>query len=234
MLNPTDSLYSRLQDAGLSQSYLRKVVLPDWWEDSLAVIPSAYSEFLGVLSDHLGLDIRKLHDPDAKLIPKLAFPFSSIQSKLAASQETLWNQVLCCKAAQIAIQATKIPCQPDLLRVSPSAIRTTILKKAQCVDLNTLLDYVWRIGIPVLHVSMLPRYQKSPEGMAVRIGNSYAIVFSKKQNTSPRQLFILAQEIGHVALGQLAEPGAYVDARPHGLQRRPQGRGSVPLAVFIP
>ena len=61
--NPMADLYRRLGAVGLTKPYVRKMILPDWWDDQVAENPAGYAEGLSFLSRHLGLDIVSLRDP---------------------------------------------------------------------------------------------------------------------------------------------------------------------------
>src|SRR5437762_1979247 len=60
--NPMADLYRRLRAVGLTRPYIRKVILPDWWDDQIADNPAGYAEGLSFLSRHLGLDLATLRD----------------------------------------------------------------------------------------------------------------------------------------------------------------------------
>src|SRR4051812_41487434 len=61
--NPMADLYRRLREVGLTKPYVRKLILPDWWDDSATENPAGYAEGLTLLSRHLGLDVASLRDP---------------------------------------------------------------------------------------------------------------------------------------------------------------------------
>lgn len=53
-------LYHRLQAVGLSKSYVKERLLPDWWDDEIAFNDTGYAEALGYLSRFAALDLRSL------------------------------------------------------------------------------------------------------------------------------------------------------------------------------
>ena len=42
--NPMLNLYRRLQAVGLTRAYIRKIILPEWWDDQAADNPAGYPE----------------------------------------------------------------------------------------------------------------------------------------------------------------------------------------------
>lgn len=56
--NRMKPVLDRLSKAGFKPSYVRKVVLPEWWDDEIAQTEAGYAEGLGILARHLGLKSR--------------------------------------------------------------------------------------------------------------------------------------------------------------------------------
>jgi hypothetical protein len=209
MTNPMQTLYRRLADAGLSRTFVRKIALPDWWEDKIARNPAGYAEALCILSDHLSIDLRALQDPNTTLECR---PFLATRNKVRqglSEDDLAWAKCLCVRAAQSACFAMPIP--PTPVPATASGMRQIIGKDAYHVSLEALLDYCWSLGVPVLHVSQFPPGAKKPDGMVARVGGRYAVVLSKNSRYSAWLLFILAHELGHIALGHLKENGVFLD-----------------------
>ena len=207
--NPMQTVYKRLSAVGLNQKFVREVILPDWWEDRIAENPAGYAEALGLLSDSLSLDLRALQDPNGMLECR---PFLVTRNKARQGlheADLAWAQCLGGRAAQLVCSAMAIP--PVAVPKSALEIRHTLGKDDHLVNFETLLDYCWSLGIPVLHVSQFPSKAKKPDGMATRFGEHYAIILSKNSRYSAWLLFILAHELAHIALGHLPENGVFVD-----------------------
>jgi hypothetical protein len=58
-------LRSRLSKAGIKPKFLNEVILPEWWEDSIAASEAGFREALGYIGAHLGLSLRSLSDETA-------------------------------------------------------------------------------------------------------------------------------------------------------------------------
>jgi hypothetical protein len=76
--NPMTQLYSRLGGVGFPRKYLRKIVLPSWWDDEIAHNPAGYTEGLMLLSRNLGLDLARSLSENYFLINQLVSNFSKM------------------------------------------------------------------------------------------------------------------------------------------------------------
>jgi hypothetical protein len=202
-------LYRRLQAVGLRKSDVRKILLPDWWDDQIADNPAGYAEGLAYLSRHGGLDILSLRDTAQPIVfrdfgvCKFKKPQNATESDLALSR------AIATRTAQLVNIAATEPPLP--LPVSASQIRSEILGRgARWVSLDNLIDYCWSIGIPVIHVSSLPA-GKRPDGLSARVNGRPVIVLCKMVRLSAWLLFILAHELGHIALGHVEDDGVLID-----------------------
>lgn len=82
------------------------------------------------------------------------------------------------------------------------------------VSLEDMVTWCWKHGIPVIHVNNFPRECTKPDGMAVRTSSGRPVVVLCKNSPRPAwQIFILAHELGHIALGHVPEGGVVVDSK---------------------
>lgn len=205
MINPMDSLYSRLSKRGVSKIFARKL-LPDWWDDSLGTVPSALLQAQLIISTGMNFELRTLRDSSANIEfasahRKFKFNKSVDEASIQLSAEYATGM------AKLAAQAMKSPYAP----LGPDAlgIRNGLLTTHKCIDLAALLDFCNRAGIPVLHISDLPG--KKMDAVAIRQHGRSAIVLCKNAS-APYLLFHLAHEIGHIALGHLGSvDGSLID-----------------------
>ena len=68
--NPMTALYRRLGEAGVQRSYVQDVILPEWWDDSLALGPTAFDQAVAYVARSLGYQPADLRQ-DASLAPPL-------------------------------------------------------------------------------------------------------------------------------------------------------------------
>jgi len=203
-------LYDRLGAVGLSRAYVKKVVLPPWWEDKIARNPAGYAEALSTVARNLGLDLASLQDASG---PILRYDLGPRRFKHRAHVTEGDLQVAECialRAAQLACLATTEPARD--LDASAGALRAALLGSGQsCLTFASLLDACWDHGIPVLHVTHFPQGVKKMDGLAARIGGRPAIVLSCKRLHSAWLEFHLGHEMGHIGRGHLKDDGVLVE-----------------------
>ncbi|MGK3988216.1 ImmA/IrrE family metallo-endopeptidase [Sorangium sp. So ce136] len=209
--NPMGKLYKRLGDLGLSRKFVRSVALPSWWDDEAASKPAGYMQALMMLSRHLGIDLATLRDETAQVRLDEPAPCKLKKVRTASSEDVTLARTLAAQVARLA--ALGAQGEPSTI---PSAleIRQQVFEQdRRWVDLDGLVEYCWSAGIPVLHISSFPRGAKKMDGLAARVNERPVIVISKDNKYSAWLLFILAHELGHIALGHVSEEQVLVDER---------------------
>jgi len=204
------ALYRRLGAAGLPKTFVRNAILPSWWDDEAALEPAGYAHALVLLRRHTGLDLTALSDGRESLQFSPSIPCRLKTPKRKSNKgtapavrqhpETAPLRGLATQIAEIAGLGAPGKGSPKV----PSAleIRDEILTQGKpWVDLESLLEFSWRQGIPVLHVSQLPATMKRLQGLAAFVGGRFVIVIADQHRFSSWQLFVLAHELGHIALG---------------------------------
>ena len=206
--NPMPDLYRRLRAVGLTRPFVRKTVLPDWWDDEVAANPAGYAEGLTLLSRHLGLDLATLRDPSRPVAFRDFGVCKYKKSKDATEDDLALARAMATRAAQLAcVAATETPVPPP---PSAAQIRREILGRGEpWVDLDNLADYCWSLGIPVIHLSSFPK--KRPDGLSAQFEGRPVIVLCRNAKSPAWMLFILAHELGHIALGHIEGDGVLLD-----------------------
>jgi IrrE N-terminal-like domain len=205
-LHPIDSLYARLNAAGISTGFARKA-LPAWWDNAVAREPSGLQQAQMYFARAFNIDLASLAQPKGALqflVGERKFKLS----KNVAEQDVSTSAHFATAMAKVALRGfgkaqTTVP-------ADPIALRTELLKHHSCVSLAALLAWCAAAGIPVLHIDKLPG--KKMTGLVVREDNRFAIVLSKK-GTPSHHVFHLAHELGHIAHGHLQGNGFVADER---------------------
>ncbi len=198
-----NDLYKRLKEVGFSRSFLIKSILPEWWDDSMASVPSSRLIAETILSRQLGFEFSSLRDSNAplKLSPGVEARFKNhndVREDQIEVAHTLANRLahiatMCFERKPLSIK--------DLSAIS---LRNGLLKEGHSnISLPALLKFCWDSGIPVLHLCRKPVGAKQMDGAALRIGGRPAIVIACQRKQLAWQLFILAHELGHILLGHL-------------------------------
>lgn len=203
-LNPIDSLYDRLNAAGIGTGFARKA-LPAWWDNAVALTPSGLQQAQMYFARAFNIDLASLAQPKG-VLQFLGAERKFKLSKNVAEQDVSTSAHFATAMAKVALKGfgkaqTTVP-------VDPIALRAELLKNHSCVSMTALLAWCAAAGIPVLHIDKLPG--KKMTGLVVREDDRFAIVLSKK-NTPSHHVFHLAHELGHIALGHLQGNGFVAD-----------------------
>ncbi|NJM40747.1 MAG: ImmA/IrrE family metallo-endopeptidase, partial [Anaerolineae bacterium] len=196
---------------GISRNFVREKILPEWWDDRAAINPAGYAEAIGYISRSLSLDLHSLM-PDRKIqwathrVSKFKHTANVSESQLAVAQ------AIATRVAELAVHVVVEPYK--VIPQAAQAIRNDILASGtDWVDLDSLLDYCWSHGIPVVPVTQFPNHARKIDGLATCADGRLAIAISKVSKHSAWLLFVLAHELGHIALGHLNKHAVVVDAK---------------------
>jgi hypothetical protein len=207
--NPMADLYRRLGAVGLTKPMVHRYILPDWWNDQVAKNPAGYAEGISFISRHLGLDLASLRDSGRLITYRESGICKFKKSKNATEDQLQMARSLATRVAHLVNAATPESCAP--LPASATQMRQEILGQGHpWVSLRNLVDYCWSLGVPVVHLTSFLK-SKRPDGLAVRVRGRPIVVLCKKVRATAWLLFILAHELGHIALGHIPEDGALVD-----------------------
>lgn len=223
-------LYRRLSQIGYTRKFLREVALPDWWDDQAAENPTAYAQALLILARHLGLDLASLQDESAAPLAR-AFGQCKFKKRADATGEDL--AYIRAMAAQVA-QLLAAACPVDFQGVPDAAeVRQSILDRgASWVGFTEVVDYCWSVGIPVVHLWESPRGRR-PDGLAVSVGGRPVILLCKRSKSPAWLLFILAHELGHVALRHVTGDSVLIDDQVHEDADDPEERDANAYAIEL-
>lgn len=192
--------------------------LPEWWEEALGH-PSGVYEVRGFVAKHFGLEIGPNGQLRQRLMPHACFKTrTGIDITEVASARAMATAV-----ARIVAAAT-VHARPPGANTPwsgglPSAadLRRAVLDSGRpWVSLSDLLAVCWEHGIPVVYLPSLPVSKPKMEGMVTFCGGRPVILVTTKKAEQPAwMLFVLAHEMGHVALRHLDEcdGGSIVDEK---------------------
>jgi hypothetical protein len=198
--NQTASVFRKLNEIGFNTSYVRKHFLPQWWDDEIAETPAGFQEFTGIISKAFQIPSEVLRSSE-----KLAIKASSVALRYKLPERKTEDDVniatlLAARLADLAGSAK--PQEPFIAEAfTEAAIRNAL----QLVNFESLADYCWQHGLPVLPLLHLPRGAKKPDALVIKTPNRPVILIAKNVSHSAWALFILAHEIGHIACGHLKE-----------------------------
>lgn len=179
-------------------------MLPDWWQDGLAEVEANRVLAETYISRVLGFRLEELRDP----LRPLSSPSSS-QVKFKRYKNQVDDSVrasawLAQRAGAAFLRAAKGGLEPFAGPLSAREIRDQILERHRAVDLASLLECCWQLGVPVLHLAHVPARAKRFDGMAAWVESRPLIVLASGRDGEPWLTFYLAHELGHVMLGHVS------------------------------
>jgi hypothetical protein len=198
-------VYDRLKAAGLDTQYVKSVLLPECWDDSLSETKSGFLHGLSFIARRAGIKIQSLLQPNQTIECRDFGPVKFKKLRKADVAPINWATNVAASAAEFVASITaKRFTDPG---ATASQLRQTIEKKtgSKTVVLSALLDLAWDHGIPVLCVShLLPKFGRM-DGMAARLDGRPVIIASGKSTHSAWLSLIICHELAHICLGHVAE-----------------------------
>jgi len=188
---------------------IHQVILPDWWDDEVATNPAGYAEGISFISRHLGLELASLREPGRQVTFRDSGVCKFKKTKDTTEDHLALARSMATRVAQLANAATTEPCSP--LPATAAQMRREILGQGHpWVNLASLVDYCWSLGVPVVHLTSFLK-MRQPDGLAVKVRGRPVVVLCKKVRFSAWLLFVLSHELGHVVLGHIPDNGALLD-----------------------
>jgi hypothetical protein len=197
-------LRQTLRAHGLSDEVI-DLAWPTWWTAEAEHSVSASTELRFVLARRLGLDAQALIDVGE---PRFVWRHAKFKRLTAADSARDALVSFGTSVARVLVRAVEPGPSPTL---SPSLVRSQLLHNAPHVSLEDVLSYCWGIGIPVIGLHVFPLTAKRMSAMSIRIGEQYAVLVARETRYPAQMAYLVAHELGHIALGHLAEGDAVVD-----------------------
>lgn len=202
---PIQELYQRLKNAGFDPSFVRRYVLPDWWDDELSSNPATRAMAEVYISRMIGIPVQHLRTPGTPLKSS-----QNIEYRLKRNKNVPVDELLPAIMLAQALGSTFARALGNLPKFQAGDkaidIRKEILKNHDSVDLAGLLNWAWKHGIIVVHLHKLPLGTKKFSGIAMICDERPVIVLAGGQDSPPWLAFHVAHELGHILLGHV-EPG---------------------------
>lgn len=204
-------VYQKLSKIGLKKSDV-KIYLPDWWEDSIATTEVGFQESLWLIANTFHIDFKTLNLSIAEnTIPQYRLPHHQFKHSVNLDQNKLKPAVaVAMLAAKLTLSAFEKPLS-DLSSLSAKNIREQLLSNgSQWIDFETLVQYCWSIGIPVIFIKKIP--SPKMDGLAL-LKNERPVIILTKNDKHGILIFHLAHELGHIMLGHVRENGMMIDKK---------------------
>ena len=202
------ALRRRLSALGLSKAAI-DAAWPRWWSDDAQTSPSATLELYFSVARKLGIEPKSLTEGGT---PQFVWQ-EQARFKHLTSETPQERAAISSFGRAVGALLLPLVAQVELTKVPDSAsLRGAILGTGRpFVALVDLLSLCWSLGIPVVHLRVLPRNQKRMASMAVRIGEGGAILLARDSMYPASIAFYVAHELGHLVLGHVTEESAIVE-----------------------
>ncbi|MDP9107056.1 MAG: ImmA/IrrE family metallo-endopeptidase [Candidatus Eremiobacteraeota bacterium] len=189
-----------------------ETIVPSWWTPEAEASPNGLEHLKLLLAQYLGLDMAVLlRDGIVKPIAPsgMSFKRSSDLQHVKPPDPNLayFSRVVKSLAGTI---------EPSLLiPTSAEALHAEILATtgAKCVTLAAILEYCWSRNIAVVHVDNFPVEKKGLDALVYRVKGRYVVIVARTidAGAGARASFIIAHELGHIALGHVLENTGIID-----------------------
>lgn len=213
-MSRTLDLIHRLGQAGFSEAFVR-ASLPTGWVDQEDESPSGQMITRLLLARRLNLDPVALMDDQVPLGFLHAGPVKFKHMRLGPG---LRREALTGFAIGVARILFSVSSAVSENAGFPSAseMRKSVLASGRDhLGFGDVLSLCWSLEIPILHLQLFPAQTKGITAMAVRIGRRHAILVARESGPPAQYMFHVAHELGHIALGHLANSTAIIDADPN-------------------
>lgn len=206
MTTDSDKLRRELRKAGISDQAVN-AAWPTWWSEELAGDISGRAELRFALARRLGLSPRSLLGERVEFVWSDEARFKHLSTEDAVERAALASFGV--TIGRMLLRAT--PIGPSIVGIKAADLRHAILASRAFVDLGSLLGTCWSLGIPVIHLRIFPLTTKSMHAMVVAVDGRHAILLGRDVSYPAPAAFTLAHEMGHAAVGHLADAPALVD-----------------------
>lgn len=208
------ALRDRLSAVGVKRTFLNEVVLPAWWEDSLAQTSGGFREAASYVCAHLGFSLTTLLDAKQALAFADPGPVKYKKATGVSEKDVALATHYALGVARAA--AAAFASQPKAATVpAPEEWRQTLLALSDrpWVCLRHILKAAWDSGIPVIHLKNVPAGAKKPDALTTMVGDRPVIVVMSGRKSPSWIAFIVAHELGHIHRGHLKPGQTLVDEK---------------------
>ncbi|KKL72795.1 hypothetical protein LCGC14_2081340 [marine sediment metagenome] len=199
-------IYERLKSIGFNRNFVLDAILPEWWEDDMAMVPANRAMAEVAIARHLSLKVADLRKGSRKLRPLSVHNVRLKHRKGIEREDVLPTMVIHRRVARLA--STRLVNVPEYAGpVTAKQARSEILRTCPCVDLSSLLAFCWNRGVSVIHAHHVPASRKGLEGMALFVERRPIVVVGSKRDSPPWLVFTLAHELAHILKGHVGVGG---------------------------
>jgi hypothetical protein len=203
----------RLSHAGFKEPFVRRAILPDWWDEACQNDPNLLPDIEARVARFLQLSLSAVRETSIALKPP-SYPGAQLRRARNVERERLIPAIH--TATQIASAVLRNLRQPSAAVQMPPLEGRTWRNEIQqnrapnaVVRLDDVISDLWKKNIPVVPVDFLPA--PSFQGLACIIGDRPVILLGQKHDAPGRLAFFIAHEVGHIASGDCTPDQPIID-----------------------
>ncbi|SDG95171.1 protein of unknown function [Microbacterium pygmaeum] len=179
---------------------------PQWWSDDAVGSTSAEAELRFSLARKLGLSATSLLDDEPAFVMRGRASFK--RATLGRQIDGLMLTTVGHSLGMLIAAATTTPYRP---LTGAAAVREAVLSSSDFVGLQDLTLLCWACGIPVVSQSVFPLSAKRMDAMTVVADGRPVILLARRTEYPAFLSFMVAHELGHIALGHVTEDEPIAD-----------------------
>lgn len=202
-----NDIYRSLRTVGLTKGQV-SCILPEWWEPEIARSQSGLRETALLLGRRLSLDAAALLEGRIQHAQDLSTP--RYKHTVRVTEEQLRPATLIASSLAKSIIGA-MPARDVNLADNAQTIREQVLKVDPRVDFDSILNFCWSLGIPVIPLPNLPAGIRKMDAAAIMVGHRPVILIALRTNSKAWLSFLLAHELGHLSLGHVPTNSALVE-----------------------
>lgn len=184
--------------------------MPDWWDNACLQEPRLLEDIEVRVARFLGLSLEKVRDPSATLAAP-AYPGAQLRRVKDIDRDRLGPAIhAAMRIAAAVVRSLRDPATTTAaLPGDGLAWRNLIQRPRLAVSLHDIAGDLWRRGIPVIPLDVLPT--PSFQGIAGIVGGRPVILLGHKHDEPGRVAFVVSHEAGHIAAADCAPDQPVVD-----------------------
>jgi len=190
---------------------MQNVLLPEWVTPEVLLDTSASLEIAAILAKRLGLRTSPLFDASPRVESLRRRDIKYKRSIPNKAKNLTASTAIAVSVAESIAAACRVKFIPFV--GSANALRQEVLTSfpGNWLGLRNLLLFCWSHGVPVIYLAELGIGVAKMDGMVIHTDSRPVIILSKASPLWAWQLFILAHEVAHLALGHVAPNEILID-----------------------
>jgi len=211
LTQPTfNSLARRLSRAGFDRRFLRSAILPDWWDAECAADLELLPEIELRVARFLGHSVSLVRNPEEEL-PAPKYRDAQLRRVRDVGRDRLAPAIHAALQIGGAVVRSLRNDKPTDAELPVDALewRRELRTSDGAVTLDHILSDLWRRGIPVVPLEVLPT--PSFQGLAGIVEGHPVILLGHRHDEPGRVAFFVAHEAAHIALGDCSPDRPVVD-----------------------